>query len=118
VARRVRGLTLEECAERHPHVWQAWRDRLEPPPGAEARTFAVSRLAGALERSAGGEGGPVLVVSHGGVIRLWLSEVRGEMAPPISNTAVYTVEHDGLGVPRAGLLSDLGGDPENRSESS
>ncbi len=89
------GLTRDECAARHPEAWRAWQDRTGAPPGAELQDLAIARLAEALARIAAGEGGPALVVSHGGVMRLWLMHVLGEVVPLIANATVYAVEHDG-----------------------
>jgi broad specificity phosphatase PhoE len=91
------GLTRDECAARHPEAWRAWQERIGAPPGAEQQELAVARMAEALARIAAGEGGPVLVVSHGGVMRLWLMDVLGEVVPPIVNAAVYEVDLDGAG---------------------
>jgi probable phosphoglycerate mutase len=89
------GLTREECAARHPEAWRAWQERTGAPEGAEPQLVAVERIGGALARIAAGEGGPVLVVSHGGVMRLWLMDVLGQAVPLIANVALYPVEHDG-----------------------
>ena len=89
------GLTRDECAARHPEAWQAWVAQRGAPPGGEPREPAIARLAGALARIAAGEGGPVLVVSHGGVMRLWLMDLLGAPVPLIANGATYAVEHDG-----------------------
>jgi broad specificity phosphatase PhoE len=89
------GLTRDECAAQHPEAWRAWQARSGEPPGAEPQALAVARVAEALVRIAAGEGGPALVVSHGGVMRLWLMDVLGEVVPLIANVAVYAVEHDG-----------------------
>jgi broad specificity phosphatase PhoE len=89
------GLTRDECAVRHPDAWRAWQERAGAPEGAELQALAVARIAEALARIAAGEGGPALVVSHGGVMRLWLMDVLGEAVPLIANAAVYGVEHDG-----------------------
>jgi probable phosphoglycerate mutase len=95
------GLTRDECQERHQEAWRAWQERSGAPPGAESQELAIARLAEVLARIAAGagagkdEGCPVLVVSHGGLMRLWLTNVLGERVPPIANAAVYAIEHDG-----------------------
>ena len=89
------GLTRHECAARHPEAWRAWQARTGVPPGGEPRELAIARMAEALARLAAAEGGPVLVVSHGGVMRLWLMDLLGEDVPLIPNTAVFGLEHDG-----------------------
>ena len=65
------------------------------PPGGEERPLAVARLAGALSRIAAVAGGPVLVVSHGGVMRLWLMTILGAAVPLIGNGETYLVEGSG-----------------------
>ncbi len=91
------GLTRDECATRHPEAWQAWQERTGGPADAEPRALAIARIAEALARIAAGGGGPALVVSHGGVMRMWLGEILGEDMPLIANAAVYVIEHDGRG---------------------
>ncbi len=89
------GLTRDECAERHPEAWRAWQARIGGPPGAEPRERAIERVAAALSRLAAAGGGPLLVVTHGGVMRLWLMDVTGEDVPFITNASVFGLEHDG-----------------------
>ena len=98
------GLTRRECETQHPEVWQAWIAQTGTPPGGEPRAEAAARLARALERIAATEGGPVLVISHGAVMRLWLMELLGASVPLVANGTTYVVEHDGGGV-RAQLLA-------------
>ena len=45
----------------------------------------------------GGGGGTVLVVSHGGVMRLWLRETLEAEVPLIPNAEVFVVELDERG---------------------
>jgi probable phosphoglycerate mutase len=97
------GLTRDECATQHPEAWQAWMAQTGAPPGGEPRLEAAARMARALGRIAATEGGPVLVVSHGGVMRLWLIGLLGPDVPLIRNGATYLVEHDATGA-RAELL--------------
>ena len=89
------GLTRDECAAQHPEAWEAWIGKTAGPPGGEPREEAVARMARALERIAALEEGPALVVSHGGLMRLWLMDVLGEPVPLIANGATYVVDHDG-----------------------
>lgn len=89
------GLTRDECAARYPDAWRAWQAQTGAPPGGEERPLAIARLAGALARIAAAGGGPALVVSHGGVMRLWLMEVLGAPVPPIPNGETYLVEGGG-----------------------
>ncbi|HWO18954.1 MAG TPA: histidine phosphatase family protein [Kofleriaceae bacterium] len=97
------GLTRDECAARYPDAWRAWHERTGGPEGSEPRQLASARIAEALARIAAGEAGwqpgagqgPVLVVTHGGLMRIWLTDVLGEDVPPIRNTALFALEHDG-----------------------
>lgn len=95
------GLTRDECVARYPEAWRAWQARTGAPPGGELQAAAVARVAAALGRIAAGAGagaaggGPTLVVSHGGVMRLWLMDLLGVDVPRIPNAAVYAVDHDG-----------------------
>jgi len=89
------GLTRDECAAQHPEAWQAWQARTGGPPGCEPRELAIARVAEALARLAAVEGGPLLVVSHGGVMRLVLMEILGEEVPFITNASSYWLDHDG-----------------------
>lgn len=89
------GLTREECAAQHPDAWKAWLAQTGSPPGGEPREAAVVRMARALERIAAREEGPALVISHGGVMRLWLMDLLGGPVPLIANGTTYLVDHDG-----------------------
>ncbi|CAN5896339.1 alpha-ribazole phosphatase [soil metagenome] len=89
------GLTRDQCTTQHPDAWKAWQAQTQAPPGGEARELAVIRMARALERIAALEQGPVLVVSHGGLMRLWLMDLLGTTVPLIKNGATYLVDHDG-----------------------
>jgi broad specificity phosphatase PhoE len=91
------GLTRDECATRHPEAWQAWLAQTGTPPGGEPRADAAVRLGRALHRIAATTGGPALVVSHGGVMRLWLMELLGTSIPLVANGTTYVIEHDGAG---------------------
>lgn len=89
------GLTREECAAQHPDAWHAWHVRTATPPGAEERERAVERLGAALTRIAERGDGPALVVSHGGVMRLWLMNWLDPHMGPIGNGATFVLDHDG-----------------------
>ncbi|HEY1551082.1 MAG TPA: histidine phosphatase family protein [Kofleriaceae bacterium] len=91
------GLTRDECAARYPDAWRAWTSRTEHPPGGESREDATARMARGIDRVRG-EAGTALIVTHGGVMRLWIANVTGEAVPLVANGAVYTVEHDGAAV--------------------
>ncbi|MDX2086494.1 MAG: histidine phosphatase family protein [Kofleriaceae bacterium] len=97
------GLTRDECATKHPEAWQAWLARTAAPPGGEERELATARLSRALTKIATHVAGTAIVVSHGGVMRLWLMEILGTTVPQIANGTTFDVEHDGTGF-RAALL--------------
>jgi probable phosphoglycerate mutase len=90
------GLTREECGARHPDVWRAWVERAAAPPGGEERELVVARVTRALGRITARAGeGNVLVVSHGGAMRLWLNERLPTPVPLIGNGVIYLVEVEG-----------------------
>ncbi|MDQ3367923.1 MAG: histidine phosphatase family protein [Myxococcota bacterium] len=89
------GLTRDQCATQHPTAWQAWQAQTTAPPGGEPREEVTARLAGVLTRIATAAGGTVLVVSHGGVMRLWMMELLGRTIPLIANGTLFELEHDG-----------------------
>jgi probable phosphoglycerate mutase len=89
------GLTREQCASQHPEAWRAWLAQTSAPPGGEPRNEAIARLSTALTRIADAATGPVLLISHGGVMRLWLMEILGDSVPLIGNGTTFVVEHDG-----------------------
>ena len=90
------GLTRDECMQRYPQAWQAWHERTGVPDGAEALDVAVARMHGALAALlAVADAATSLVVSHGGIMRLWLADITGAPVPPLPNAASYLVDHDG-----------------------
>ena len=36
------------------------------------------------------------MISHGGVMRLWLMEILGTTIPLVGNATTYEVDHDGV----------------------
>ncbi len=87
------GLTRDECAVNHPDAWRAWVAQTGHPPGGEPRDEAISRMQRALSRVLAE--GTTLVVSHGGVMRLWLMELLGTTIPIVGNATTYLLDHDG-----------------------
>ncbi|MEO6773649.1 MAG: histidine phosphatase family protein [Kofleriaceae bacterium] len=87
------GLTGAQCAAQHPEAWRAWVAQTSHPPGGEPRDAATARLHRALLRVVAD--GTSLVVSHGGVMRLWLTKLLGQAIPRVTNTATYELDHDG-----------------------
>ncbi len=66
--------------------------------GGESRDSAIARMGRVLTRLAAGTGGPLLVVSHGGVMRLWLMGVMAASVPMIGNGHTFEIVHDAAGV--------------------
>lgn len=89
------GLTRTECADLHPEAWQAWQAQTTAPPGGEPRESACARLHAALSRILSHEDAVTLVVSHGGIMRLWLMDLLRTQIPLIPNGATYIIESDG-----------------------
>lgn len=89
------GLTRDECLERFPEAWRAWHAQTGVPEGAEALEDATARMRATLGSLAAEPGGPALVISHGGVMRLFLLDVLGVAPPPLHNGVTYVVHHDG-----------------------
>ena len=89
------GLTRDEISVRHPEAWRAWLATTQAPPGGEHVPDAVARLTRVLRRIAEDGRGPVLVISHGGVMRLWLMNLLATTIPLIANGTTYLVDHDG-----------------------
>ena len=90
------GLTREECAAQHPDAWRAWMAESMAPRGGEPAEEIVLRMTRALGRIIDdGDHRPALVISHGGVMGLWLRALLGPKVPPIGNGSVYVLQHDG-----------------------
>lgn len=87
------GLTRQECETKYPEAWRAWLAQTGTPPGGEAREVAAARLGAALATIAATDGGPALVISHGGVMRLWLMTLQGPNVPLIPNGMTFVVDH-------------------------
>ncbi len=90
------GLTRDECMARYPDAWAAWHAQTDVPEGAEALAGATARIHAALGGLATEVGEPALVISHGGVMRLWLGDViGGDAVPVLHNGIAFVVERDG-----------------------
>jgi uncharacterized phosphatase len=97
------GLTREECAERHPGVWEKYlNDRRITPPNAEPQAAIVARVTAAMEAiatstttTASGDGASVVVISHGGSIRAFVDAAIGVVLPPVGNGSIFRVRFDG-----------------------
>jgi broad specificity phosphatase PhoE len=89
------GLTRDECALQHPDAWRGWVEQSQAPKDAELIEGAVVRLRKALLQVVdNARGNPTLVVSHGGIMRLWLRDLLGAPVPLIGNGTVYAVSHE------------------------
>ena len=86
------GLTRDECMVRHPEAWKRWQDQTGVPEGAEALAAATERMHAILRELADAPGGPAIVISHGGVMRLWLVDLNGNPIAPLINGATYTCD--------------------------
>lgn len=93
------GLTRDECVANHPDAWRDWVAQTSHPPGGEPRADAIVRMQRAMLRVVAD--GTTLVVSHGGVMRLWLMELLGTTIPLVGNATMFEVDqvesegHDG-----------------------
>lgn len=91
------GLTRGEIQERWPGALDAWRTGGMPtPPNGEHNDVIIERVLGALHRVAAEfDGGEVLAIAHGGVIRL-LERSHGIEHPPLCpNLGGVAVDIDG-----------------------
>jgi probable phosphoglycerate mutase len=99
------GLTREECAVQFPGAWERYlADRRLVPPGAEPQVEVVDRITAAMlelattafEPAFGeSEAGPILVISHGGVIRSFIHATVGVIPPPLENGALFRIRFEG-----------------------
>ncbi|ABC82663.1 histidine phosphatase family protein [Anaeromyxobacter dehalogenans] len=93
------GLTRGECAARHPEAWARHvADPRTPPPGGETAEALLARVVPAIHRAAERLASPAVLVTHGGVMRAFLSAVldggpvAGAVAPRVvPNGGVWRV---------------------------
>jgi broad specificity phosphatase PhoE len=106
------GLTREDCASQFPEVWAAYeQDRRVMPPGSEPHDAVITRLRAGIAAAiaVAREDAAVLVVGHGGALRLFLSAVFDRPFAPIANGAVLRAA---IIEDRLHAIDDLGpGDP-------
>jgi probable phosphoglycerate mutase len=91
------GLTRVEIEERWPGALEQWRRvELAAPPGGERNEQILERVEAALRRvGAEFDGGEVLAVSHGGVMRL-LERTHGtDSPPPFANLSGLVIDLHG-----------------------
>lgn len=93
------GLTWQQIAQQHPAHHEAYHHNpLHPIPGAEPTPDLRTRAWNVLQRHApsAAQPLPVLLVSHGGLLRAMLWHALGDAAPkPIENARPYRVVWDG-----------------------
>ena len=95
------GRTTEEIELIWPGANDAWRaGRLDRPPGGEHEPAFRARVVGAVERLAAGPGGPLVVVTHGGVIRALERHLGGNPRSTANLSGRWVEPADG--VPTAG----------------
>lgn len=100
------GLSRGEITARYPQAWKAWQMQQTPPEGGEPLASATARIHAVLEQLHAEGGEPALIVSHGGVMRLWLLEILGTHIPPLHNGVTYAVDHDGTRFSARVLFTD------------
>jgi broad specificity phosphatase PhoE len=86
------GLTRDQCQHRYPEAWKRWHEQTGVPEGAEGLAEATDRMHGVLAELAEGDGGPAVVISHGGVMRLWLVDLHGRHVAPLANGITYVCD--------------------------
>jgi broad specificity phosphatase PhoE len=75
----IEGLTYEEAAAQYPEKMNQWYQRAEsmpPPGGEESLTQVRDRVITFMNELALKNYGQVLIVSHGGAIRSWISHIQ------------------------------------------
>jgi probable phosphoglycerate mutase len=91
------GLTRCECQARFPEEWARHvSDPRTSPPGGESMDALLARVVPAVHRVAEGVASPALLVTHGGVMRAFLTAALGaasDPAPPrvVPNGGVWRV---------------------------
>jgi broad specificity phosphatase PhoE len=97
------GRTRDECALLYPEVWARYQQVLRPTfavqplthiPGAEPHERVVARMTEALRRATavlGRADEALLIVSHGGSLRVLMASATGRAYPPIGNAGLFRV---------------------------
>jgi broad specificity phosphatase PhoE len=76
------GRTVDELEELWPGAWARWRDGNEAEGDVEDHLELAERVRGAIRRLAGAHpGGTILVVAHGGALRVILMDADGVAYP-------------------------------------
>jgi broad specificity phosphatase PhoE len=107
------GLTLDEVKERFPKTYAAWQEGTfwGSVPGGESRLAFSTRVCTAMAEIVSRHSGEsVAVVSHGGALGIYLSELLGlapdRPAPFVFYNASLSIVEAGDSRPRLHLLND------------
>ncbi|MFM2090271.1 MAG: hypothetical protein RLZZ127_760 [Planctomycetota bacterium] len=107
------GLTAVEIRQRHPAEWDAWERDRDPDlrrGGGESYRMAQGRIAGALATIVRRHAtGPVLVVTHGGVLRAALCDLLG-----LDLSRCWRLQFDNTGISRVRPVQPVGRDLRGR----
>jgi probable phosphoglycerate mutase len=92
------GFTVKEIEARWPEQYAAWRagDR-SLPPGSEGDATLFARFDAALARAVDA-GGPTVIVTHGGALRLIATRAGVPVEALIPNLCGYWFRYDGAGL--------------------
>ncbi len=106
----LEGRTREESMALHPEVWKDHvHGTLLEAPGAEPHATVASRMHETLESltlAHADDKRALVVVTHGGSMRVFLDRTLGRLVPPVPNVGVYLVPHDGERFSAASLLDE------------
>lgn len=106
----LEGRTREESMAMHPEVWKHHvPGTLLEAPGAEPHVQVATRMHETLESltlAHADDDRALLVISHGGSMRLFLDRTLGRLVPPVPNVGIYLVPHDGERFTAASLLDE------------
>jgi broad specificity phosphatase PhoE len=112
------GHTWEEILQRWPEERAAWRrGELAAPPGGETETQVLDRVLGALgDIDAANAAGPLLVVTHGGVVRMLSSGAGVPITELTPNLGGRWFEWDGTDLRASQPLASLVAAGETQDE--
>ncbi len=108
------GLTFEEVDQKYPQLCRAWFDNPlgTPIPQGESFSDFCQRVRGGVASVLSGhKQESVVMVSHGGPLRVILSDAMGRKVEDMwsieqHNSGVSIIEYDGARAPRVVLLND------------